>query len=208
MRPDGQDQLPQRGQQRQAGGEEAGSLLHGVLVLLLCTGVLAGLFALLAPLALLVFVPPVAVALLAVMSPPAAAADGSGEKRHFRDRLEQRYQAGEGKASATAESHVTAPSSFLLRPLSHLRRLCVVSSPARGLVPPLLFVSVPPLSVSFLLLAAGSVTMAFPVGALLVLAIAIPFFITAWAEKQKRFNIEIIRTLRQHRSLKNNFGHI
>lgn len=53
-----------------------GSLLHGVLVLLLCVDLLTGLFALLAPLALLVFVPPVAVALLAVVSPPAAAADG------------------------------------------------------------------------------------------------------------------------------------
>lgn len=51
------------------------SLLHGILVLLVCIDVLTGLFALLAPLALLMFVPPVAVALLAVMSPPAATAN-------------------------------------------------------------------------------------------------------------------------------------
>lgn len=43
---------------------------------MVCVVVLAGLFAFLAPLALLVFVPPVAVTLLAVMSPPAAAAAG------------------------------------------------------------------------------------------------------------------------------------
>lgn len=53
-----------------------GRLLHGVLVLLVAADVLAGFLALLAPLALLVFVPPVAVALLAVMPPPAAAANG------------------------------------------------------------------------------------------------------------------------------------
>lgn len=52
------------------------SLLHGLLVLLVCADVLIGLFALLAPLALLVFVPPVAVALLAVVPPSAAAANG------------------------------------------------------------------------------------------------------------------------------------
>lgn len=52
-----------------------GRLLHGVLVLLVGADVLAGLLALLAPLALLVFVPPVAVALFAVMPPPAAAAN-------------------------------------------------------------------------------------------------------------------------------------
>lgn len=52
-----------------------GRLLHGVLVLLVGADVLAGFLALLAPLALLVFVPPVAVALFAVMPPPAAAAN-------------------------------------------------------------------------------------------------------------------------------------
>lgn len=52
------------------------SLFHGFLVLLVCADVLAGLLALLAPLALLVFVPPVAVALLAVVPPPATAARG------------------------------------------------------------------------------------------------------------------------------------
>lgn len=52
-----------------------GRLLHGVLVLLVGADVLAGLLALLAPFALLVFVPPVAVALLAVMPPSAAAAN-------------------------------------------------------------------------------------------------------------------------------------
>ena len=46
------------------------------MVLLVCADVLTGLFALLAPLALLVFVPPVAVALLAVVPPPATAANG------------------------------------------------------------------------------------------------------------------------------------
>lgn len=51
------------------------TLLHGLLVLLVCADLLAGLFALLAPLALLVFVPPVAVALLAVVPPPATAAN-------------------------------------------------------------------------------------------------------------------------------------
>lgn len=79
--------------------------------------------------------------------------------------------------------------SHLLLPLASvlLRRLCGVSLPARGLVPPLLFVSVPPLSVALLLLAAGSVPMAFAVGSLLVLAITIPFFIAAWAEKQVQY---------------------
>lgn len=52
------------------------SLLHGLLVLLVGADVLAGLLPLLAPLALFVFVPPVAVALLAVMPPTAAAANG------------------------------------------------------------------------------------------------------------------------------------
>lgn len=50
------------------------SLLHSLLVLLICTHILTSLFALLAPLALLVFVSPVAVALLAVVSPSTAAA--------------------------------------------------------------------------------------------------------------------------------------
>lgn len=51
------------------------SLLHGFLILLVSADLLAGLFALLAPLALLVFVPPVAVPLLAVVPPPATAAN-------------------------------------------------------------------------------------------------------------------------------------
>lgn len=61
-----------------------GGLLHGVLVLLVATDVFAGLLALLAPLALLVFVPPVAVALLTVMPPPAAAANGRGRGENAR----------------------------------------------------------------------------------------------------------------------------
>lgn len=62
---------------RQTKREKTGggrSLLHGLLVFLVCADILAGLFALLAPLALLVFVPSVAVAFLAVVPPPAAAA--------------------------------------------------------------------------------------------------------------------------------------
>lgn len=51
------------------------SLLHGFLILLVCADLLAGLFALLAPLALLVFVPSVAVPLLTVVPPPATAAN-------------------------------------------------------------------------------------------------------------------------------------
>lgn len=57
-------------------------LLHGLLVLLVCADVFAGLFALLAPLALLVFVPPVAVALLAVVPPPAAAANEGRSRKN------------------------------------------------------------------------------------------------------------------------------
>lgn len=63
---------------------------------MVCADFLAGLFALLAPLALLVFVPPVAVALLAVVPPPAAAANGrrrtkvcKGHRRLGRERLER-----------------------------------------------------------------------------------------------------------------------
>ncbi len=67
------------------------SLLHGLLVLLVCADLLAGLFALLAPLALLVFVPPVAVALLAVVPPPATAANG---RRRARVRKGQRRWRG------------------------------------------------------------------------------------------------------------------
>ena len=52
------------------------SLLHGLLVLLVCTDIFTGLFALFAPLALFVFVPSVAVTLLTVVPPPAAAAEG------------------------------------------------------------------------------------------------------------------------------------
>lgn len=51
------------------------SLLHGLLVLLICTHLLAGLLALLAPLTLLVFVPSMAVTLLAVVPPSTAAAN-------------------------------------------------------------------------------------------------------------------------------------
>lgn len=79
--PLGGETQPERRDRRQTdGGREGdrrrrGSLLHARLVLLVCADLLAGVFALLAPLALLVFVPPVAVALLAVVPPPATAAN-------------------------------------------------------------------------------------------------------------------------------------
>lgn len=106
--------------------EERLQSLHGLLVPLVCADLLARLFAFFAPLALLVFVPPVAVALLAVVPPPATAA-------------------------------------------------------ARGLVASLLFLPVPPLSVSLLLLSARPVTMALSVTALLVLAVTISLFVTGVA---------------------------
>lgn len=71
-------------------------LLHGLLVLLVCADVLAGLFALLAPLALLVFVPPVAVALLAVVPPPAAAANEGRSRKNTK-------RAGKGRGGEIGE---------------------------------------------------------------------------------------------------------
>lgn len=63
---------------------------------MVCADILAGLFALLAPLALLMFVPPVAVALLTVVPPPAAAANGrrmmkkwKGQRRYAKGRFEK-----------------------------------------------------------------------------------------------------------------------
>lgn len=53
---------------------------------MVCADLLTGFFAFLAPLALLVFVPPVAVALLAVVPPPAAAANDG--KTRVRKRAE------------------------------------------------------------------------------------------------------------------------
>lgn len=63
------------GHMEAAAAVRSSSLLHGLLVLRVPPD-LVGLLALLAPLALLVFMPPVAVALLAVVPPPAAAAAG------------------------------------------------------------------------------------------------------------------------------------
>lgn len=57
------------------------ALLYGLLVLLVSTYLLTGLFALFASLALLVFVPPVAVTLLAVMPPSATAANERRKRR-------------------------------------------------------------------------------------------------------------------------------
>lgn len=53
-------------------------------------------------------------------------------------------------------------------------------------MPSLLFVSVPPLSVSFLFLAAGSVAVAVAISSLLVLAITIPFFVAAQGAEKCR----------------------
>lgn len=64
----------------------------------------------------------------------------------------------------------------------------------------LLFVSVPPFSVSFLFLAAGSVAMTVAISSLLVLAITIPFFVTAkvaMAEKSDVQKIQIMWMLQQ-----------
>lgn len=61
--------------------------------------------------------------------------------------------------------------------------------PARGLVSSLLFLSVPPLPVPFLLLSAGAVAMAFSVAALLILAVAVALFVAAVATKITHFYI-------------------
>lgn len=92
----------------------------------------------------------------------------------------QRIPGRSGPTAATSPSHGGDASSSCCCPAPpRLRRLRPLPLPARGLVPPLLFVSVPPLSVSFLLLTAGPVTMAFPVSSLLVLAVTVPFVIAA-----------------------------
>lgn len=67
-------------------------LLHGLLVLLVCTNIVASLFALLAPLTLLVFVPPVAVALLAVVPPSTAAATEEIKKKRRVKKLKAEKQ--------------------------------------------------------------------------------------------------------------------
>lgn len=59
--------------------------------------------------------------------------------------------------------------------------------PAGGLVASLLFLSVPPLSVSLLFLPAGAVAMAFSVAALLILAVAVPLFVAATDTTRTRF---------------------
>lgn len=64
----------------------------------------------------------------------------------------------------------------------------------------LVFVSVPPLSVSFLFLAAGSVAMTVSISTFLVLAIAIPFFVTAqgaMTDKSEGSRVQIMRMLIQ-----------
>lgn len=63
---------------------------------------------------------------------------------------------------------------------------------------PLLFVSVPPLSVSFLFLAAGSVAVTVAISSLLVLAVTIPFFVTAQAaETSYVYNVHMTWMLQQ-----------